>query len=55
MTENHLADYVAHIQQAASDARCFVEDMSKEEFFADKRTQRAVVMSIIIIGEAQPG
>jgi uncharacterized protein with HEPN domain len=52
MTENRLADYVAHIQQAASDARCFVEHMSKEEFLADKRTQQAVVMSIVIIGEA---
>jgi uncharacterized protein with HEPN domain len=40
------------IQSAAFDACSFVEGSGKEEFLADKRTQQAVIMSLIIIGEA---
>lgn len=52
MNENRLPDYLDHIQQAATDARSFVEGLAKEDFLADKRTQQAVIMSLIIIGEA---
>lgn len=52
MTVNRLADYLEHMRQAESDACGFVEGLSKAEFLADKRTQQAVVMSLIIIGEA---
>jgi uncharacterized protein with HEPN domain len=52
MTENRLPDYLDHIQQAAADACSFVEGLSKDDFLADKRTQQAVIMSLIIIGEA---
>jgi uncharacterized protein with HEPN domain len=52
LNENRLADYLGHIQQAATDACSFVEGLSKEEFLTDKRTQQAVIMSLIIIGEA---
>ncbi|MHC3433103.1 HepT-like ribonuclease domain-containing protein [Delftia lacustris] len=53
MSENYrLPDYLDHIQQAAIDARSFVEGLTKEDFFADKRSQQAVIMSFIIIGEA---
>jgi len=40
------------MQQAAADACGFVEGLSKADFLADKRTQQAVIMSLIIIGEA---
>jgi uncharacterized protein with HEPN domain len=40
------------MRQAASDACSFVEGMDKDAFLADKRTQQAVIMSVIIIGEA---
>ncbi len=40
------------MRQAASDARGFVEGLSKAEFMADKRTQQAIIMSLVIIGEA---
>jgi uncharacterized protein with HEPN domain len=30
----------------------FIDGLSKEDFLADKRTQSAVVMSLVIIGEA---
>lgn len=52
MNENRLPDYLDHIQQAASDACCFVERLTKEDFLADKRTQQAVVMCLIVVGEA---
>jgi uncharacterized protein with HEPN domain len=41
-----------HMRQAAGDALVFVEGLSKEDFLDDKRTQQAVIMSLIIIGEA---
>ena len=52
MTENRLPDYIDHIQQAAADACGFVEGLAKDDFLTDKRTQQAVIMSLIIIGEA---
>ena len=52
MSENRLPDYLDQIQQAATDARSFVEGMAKDDFLADKRTQQAVIMSLIVIGEA---
>ena len=52
MNENRLPDYLDHMQQAAADARSFVEGLAKNDFLTDKRTQQAVIMSLIIIGEA---
>lgn len=52
MTFSRLGDYLEHIRQASTDAICFVEGLSKEAFLEDRRTQQAVVMSLIIIGEA---
>ena len=34
------------------DACGFVEGLDKDDFHADKRTQQAVIMSLVIIGEA---
>jgi uncharacterized protein with HEPN domain len=52
MSDSRCGDYIEHMIQAASDACGFVDGLSKEGFLEDKRTQRAVVMSLIIIGEA---
>lgn len=52
MSENRLPDYLDHMQQAAADACSFVEGLTKDKFLADKRTQQAVIMSLVIIGEA---
>lgn len=52
MNENRLPDYLDHMQQAAADACSFVEGLDKDDFIEDKRTQQAVIMSLIIIGEA---
>lgn len=52
MRDYRLPDYLDHIQQAATDACSFVEGLAKSDFLADKRTQQAIIMSFIIIGEA---
>ena len=52
MSENRLPDYLDHIKQAATDACSFVEGLGKIDFINDKRTQQAVIMNLIIIGEA---
>ena len=52
MTANRLIDYLEHMQQAAMEACDFVQGMAREDFQQDKRTQQAVIMSLIIVGEA---
>ena len=52
MNENRLFDYLDHMHQAATDACGFVDGLGKDDFLEDKRTQQAVIMSLIIIGEA---
>lgn len=52
MTGNRLVDYLGHIQVATEQACAYVEGLDKEDFLADKRTQQAVILNIVIIGEA---
>jgi uncharacterized protein with HEPN domain len=52
MSSERLVDYLEQMRRAAADARAFVEGHDKSSFLQDKRTQQAVVMSLIIIGEA---
>jgi len=52
MNEQRLSDYLEQMQRSAVDALNFVEGMDKDTFLVDKRTQQAVVMSLVIIGEA---
>lgn len=52
MTAGRLTDYLEHMKLAAREALDFTEGMSKEDFQSDRRTQQAVVMSLIILGEA---
>lgn len=51
MSVNRLSDYPDHRQPVATEACRFVEDLAKDDFLGDKRTQQAVIMSLIIIGE----
>lgn len=50
--DSRLADYLRQMNEGARDAARFTDDMDREDFFADLRTQRAVVMSLMIVGEA---
>lgn len=52
MNESRLTDYLKHIRQAAFDACSFIKGQRKEDFLSDKRTQQAVILSLLIIGEA---
>jgi uncharacterized protein with HEPN domain len=51
MSENRLPDYLEQMRQAAANARNFVDGMGKADFLGDKRTQQAVIMSLVILGE----
>ena len=52
MTMNRLADYLDHMRHAIADAQAFTEGMTQPDFEQDRRTQQAVVMSLIVLGEA---
>ena len=47
----HL-DYLEHIAEAIKLARSHVEGLGKADFLADKKTQQAVILNLIVIGEA---
>lgn len=51
-TSNRLPDYLDHMRQAIADAQTFTEGMAPADFMQDRRTQQAVVMSLIVLGEA---
>ena len=45
-------DYLDHMLEAIGLIRSYVEGLSKKDFLADKRTQQAVILNIVVIGEA---
>ncbi|HES77209.1 MAG TPA: DUF86 domain-containing protein [bacterium] len=49
---NRVLAYIEHIREAARLALSYTEGMQHADFLADTRTQQAVVMNLIIIGEA---
>jgi len=51
MSASRLDDYLENMLGAARRACKFVEGMPKATFFEDEKTQQAVAMSIVIIGE----
>ena len=51
-SHDRLTDYLTQMAEGCRDALAFAEGMTREEFHADLRTQRAVVMSLMIVGEA---
>ena len=52
MKELRTKDYLEHIVDSSGDILSFTNGFSKEAFKSDLRTQKAVVMSLIEIGEA---
>lgn len=52
MSAERVAELLEHMMQSARLALSYVEGMSREDFLADSRTQQAVIMNLIIIGEA---
>jgi uncharacterized protein with HEPN domain len=51
MSHSRVADYLDHMLEAAVQACAYVEGLSKEEFLDDKKTQQAVVLNLILVGE----
>ena len=45
-------DYLDHMAEAIRQACSYVEGMSKEDFLADPRTQDAVILKLLVVGEA---
>jgi uncharacterized protein with HEPN domain len=52
MTDVRLPDYLEHIHKAAADIRDYVDGLDKAAFLEDRRTQQAVILNLLIIGEA---
>lgn len=52
MNENRLSYYLQHMLDAAEQSCSYVQGWSKEGFLADRRTQQAVILNLIILGEA---
>lgn len=52
MNDNRLIDYLGHRLEAARLAYSYVEGLDKDDFLSDTRTQQAVILNIIVIGEA---
>lgn len=46
------ADYVEHILDATQQIRSYVDGITKEVFMEDRKTQDAVILKILVIGEA---
>jgi uncharacterized protein with HEPN domain len=51
MMDEKLPVYIVQMLDAATTATEYVEGYDKADFLNDKRTQQAVVMNILIIGE----
>ena len=52
MIEDRARETLIQMQKAAVDAVSFVDGFANTDFLKDKRTQQAVIMSLVIIGEA---
>ena len=50
--EDRLSDYIDQMKRGSTDALGFIEGLDEEQFLEDLRTQRTVVMSLMIVGEA---
>ena len=46
-----IDDYIKHIEDYATEAMVFIEGISKEEFLKDRKTQQAVTLNLITLGE----
>lgn len=46
-----VQDYLEHMQEAVQLAQSYAAGMSKEDFLKDRRTQQAIVLNLITLGE----
>jgi uncharacterized protein with HEPN domain len=50
--ERQIQDYLSDILESITDIKDFIQGMTREDFDKDKKTIKAVVRSLEIIGEA---
>lgn len=51
-SNSRLGDYLSHMLEAIRLARAYTEGMDKPSFLDDKRTQQAVILNLLTLGEA---
>jgi uncharacterized protein with HEPN domain len=49
--DSRLPEYLDNMMEATRLACSYVEGMQRSDFMADKRTQQAVIMNLLVIGE----
>lgn len=49
---SRVGDYLSHMLEAVRLSRSYVEGMTKPDFLHDKRTQQAVILNLLTLGEA---
>ncbi len=52
MSVTSADELVGHMLEATRQSLIYVEGMDQADFMADKRTQQAVILNLIILGEA---
>ncbi len=52
MSAERLEEYLDHMERAARDACTYAEGYDRADFMDDRRTQQAIVMNLVILGEA---
>lgn len=52
MNPERVGDYLEHILNAIHLANSYVEGMPKEDFLHDSKTQQAVILNLLVMGEA---
>ena len=45
-------ELLGHMHEAVTQSLAYVEGWDKSDFLADKRTQQAIILNLIILGEA---
>jgi len=54
MSASRVPDYLDHMLEAAVQACAYVEGLPKQDFLADKRTQQAVILNLILSVKRPP-
>ena len=52
MSQTQISDYLGHMLEAIRLASSYVDGLDYDGFLADRRTQQAVILNIVVIGEA---
>lgn len=52
MNPGRTRDYLEHILEAIHLALSYVDGLQKQDFLQDSKTQQAVILNILVIGEA---